>query len=85
MRIACASLSMTQGPAIRNRGASPPKRIFPAEKVRGVSIYAIAQVARGNRLCGFVILFNFELHLTSESTAETQSSPRKKGHGCKRD
>src|SRR5580693_398749 len=61
MFMACASLSITQGPAIRNKGASPPKRIFPAEKFRGESIYVVSQDTRRTRLCGFVVVFNFEL------------------------
>src|ERR1700722_10408953 len=33
MAVACASLSITQGPAIRNKGAVPPKRILPISKL----------------------------------------------------
>ena len=29
--VACASLSITHGPAMRNSGASAPKRILPIE------------------------------------------------------
>ena len=33
MQVAWASLSITQGPAIRKRGALAPKRILPIEKL----------------------------------------------------
>src|ERR1700732_2087779 len=34
MAVACASLSITQGPAIRNKGAAPLKRTLPISKLR---------------------------------------------------
>jgi hypothetical protein len=35
INMACASLSITHGPAIRNSGAFAPNAIFPMEKLTG--------------------------------------------------